>query len=568
MTSKHLIRLKSVLKSRYVLSNGIFRSKHVWSNENVVKSPFRDVEIPNTTLNEYVWRILDKHPTKTAAVCGITNRSYTYEKMYKQSQIFGVNLRKKFKINDGDTVGVMLPNMPEFAIIFFGVMFSGGTVTTYNPIYTAYEVQRQLTISETKIIITHPNLVPIVRKALELSKKEIPIISVNINEECPEGTIAYKELIDGDHVDFDILKQVKMNADDVCVLPYSSGTTGLPKGVELTHCNIIANCEQQNTDCRLHTLTTETNQDAVLLILPMFHAYGLSIIMLHKLSVGLKLVTLPRFQPDTFLQALLEYKINLLYLAPPLALFLGSHPEVNERHLGHVHSITCGAAPLPTADIHKLLGKVQHDIHFGQGYGMTEAGPLVSIAPLGCKNYESAGYPLPNIQLRVVNENLKNLGPGQVGELLIKGPNIMKGYKNNLEANKEVFLDDDWYRSGDLARIDEGGLIYISDRLKELIKVNAYQVPPAELESAVKDHPAVHDAAVVGVPDPKTGERPKAIVILKSGVKATGEDIMNFVNEKVAPYKKIKEVEFVDSIPKNASGKILRRVLKEQQIGK
>ncbi|XP_053608885.1 uncharacterized protein LOC128674409 [Plodia interpunctella] len=564
MSYKHLQRLQNSFKNKNVLSNIFARSKNVWSGENIVISPFKDVDIPDVSLNEYVWKILEKHPTNIAAVCGITNRSYTYEKVYKQSRTFGANLRKKFRIKDGDTVGVMLPNMPEYPTIFFGVLFSGGVVTTYNPIYTPYEVERQLNVSATKLIITNPTLVSNVKKALELSKKSIPIISVDIEEASPEGTVSYKELVEDNNVEMAILKEVKLNPNDVCVLPYSSGTTGMPKGVELTHRNIVANCQQQNTECRIHRLTTECHQDSLLVILPMFHAYGLSILMLHKLSQGLKLVTLPRFQPDTFLTALLEYRINMLYLAPPLALFLGSHPEVTEKHLEHTNTITCGAAPLPAADIYKVLGKVKHDLHFGQGYGMTEASPLVSIAPLGCKRYESVGYPLPNVQLRIVDENLKNLGPGQVGELLIKGPNIMRGYRNNPEANKEVFLEGDWYRSGDLAKIDKDGLMFISDRLKELIKVNAYQVPPAELDSAVKNHPAVLDAAVVGIPDPQTGERPKAFVILNKAAKATEEDIMNFVNERVAPYKKIKEIEFVDSIPKNPSGKILRRLLKEQ----
>ncbi|CAH2041115.1 unnamed protein product, partial [Iphiclides podalirius] len=212
-----------------------------------------------------------------------------------------------------------------------------------------------------------------------------------------------------------------------------------------------------------------------------------------------------------------------------------------------------------------VLGVMKANTHLCQVYGLTETGPLATASPLGYKEYSKVGFGIPNVELRIIDEHLNNLGPNEVGELLIKGPNVMNGYKENEEANNEVFLDDGWLRTGDMAAIDESGAVTISDRLKELIKVNAFQVPPAELESVCKEHPAVVDAAVVAIPDRNTGEKPKAFIILKEEAKnISAEDIMAFVAERVAPYKRIKEVSIIDIIPKNPSGKILRKVLKEK----
>ncbi|KAL0829361.1 hypothetical protein ABMA28_004139 [Loxostege sticticalis] len=557
------VRSKFIFDKFKAVSSAKLRKKHVWTSGNVVISPFKDVQIPETTVVDYVWRNLDKWPTKTAAVCAVTNRGYTYEQMYKLSRTFGANLRKKFNIKDGDTVALMSPNTPEYPVVSFGVLAAGGIVTTLNPIYTSYEVKRQIELSDVKLVVAYVDIVPVVKEALKLAKIDLKIIAIDVDRPLPEGTISYKELVEDKHIDFNILKEVNRKPDDVAFLPYSSGTTGLPKGTELTNKNFIANCEQQNTELRQYYPTSETYQDSVLAILPMFHSYGLSIIMLHKLSVGLRLVTLPKFQPDTFLNAMIQHRLNLMFLAPPMVLFLGSSPAVTKKHFENIHSITSGAAPLPSADIENLFRKADRELSFVQGYGMTEASPLVTLSPKGNKQYDAVGYAIPNVKLRVVDSNMNNLGPGETGELVIKGPNVMKGYKNNPEANKEVFLEGGWYRSGDVANIDETGMVYITDRLKELIKVKGYQVPPAELESVLKEHPKVHDAAVIGIPDPKTGERPLGFIVPKTDEKITNEEVIEFVAKRVASYKRIKDIVVIDSIPKNASGKILRRKLKE-----
>ncbi|KAG6459990.1 4-coumarate--CoA ligase 2 [Manduca sexta] len=541
------------------------RKTNVWTSEKVILSPYHDVEVPMTTVHEYVFSKLDKWPTKTAVVCGVTKRKYTYEEVYRLSKIFGANLRSKFKIKDGDTVAIILPNSPEFPIAVYGTMTAGGIVTTMNPVYTPYELQRQIDSSGAKLIVTHPDIVPNVKKALELAKKDIQIIAMNFEKPAPVGTISFKDLIDEVHIDLTVLNEVKRSHEDVALLMYSSGTTGLPKPAELSHFNVVANCCQQDTELRQYSYTTESHQDTTLVVLPMFHAYAFSLQMLHKMSAGLQLVTLPKFQPESFLNTLLNYKIDLMYLAPPMILYLGSYSEVKPKHLEHVKLMLSGAAPLPSADIQKMFDKAQRNFPFRQGYGMTEGGPLVTIMPTDIENYESVGYLLPNMKARVIDSHFNNLGPDEVGELLIKGPNVMKQYKDNPEANKESFVDG-WYKTGDLAKVNDEGLVWIVDRLKELIKVKGFQVPPAELEAVIKEHPDVFDVAVMGIPDRVTGEAPKAFVILKQGATVTDEQLISFVSNKVASYKKIKQVQFVDSIPKNPSGKILRKVLKEMYL--
>ncbi|CAB3255929.1 unnamed protein product [Arctia plantaginis] len=541
----------------------LVRDKSIWTSEKIVNSPYKDIDIPNVTLNDYMFWNLEKWATKTAVVCGVTNRGYTYEQVYKKSRVFGASLKNKFKIKAGDVIAVMLSNGPEYPIITMGILAAGGVVTTMNPIYTPYEVQRQIILSEANVIVTNIDIAPTIKEALKLAKRNIPIIMLDITESRLDGTISYKELVEDHHVDLDILNEVQSNCDDVAILLYSSGTTGLPKGVELTHKNLISNSEQQNTELRQYSYTTASHQDNTLVVLPMFHSFALSVQMIHKMTVGLKLITLPKFQPEVFLNTILMHKIHSMYLAPPVVLFLGSHPQVTAKHFEHVKTITSGAAPLPSADVQRLLHKAGRDVDFCQGYGLTEAGPVVSLPANGQKTYDDVGHCLPNVQMRIVDREMKNVGPDKVGELLVRGPNVMKGYFKNPQATKETF-EGDWLRTGDIGKIDKTGLLFISDRLKELIKVNAYQVPPAELENVLKEHPAVLDVAVVGVPDDVTGERPRAFVVLKQGVTSTDKEIMEFINKRVAPYKKIKQVSFLDSIPKNASGKILRKTIKEQ----
>ncbi|KAM3960236.1 uncharacterized protein ACR2FA_005712 [Aphomia sociella] len=561
--SRNLARL--LLTRNYSLNKVVNESP--WTSENIVKSPFKDVELPNRLISEHIWENMEKWPDKTAVICGLSNRSFTYHQLYKCSLNLATNLRRKLNIRDGDVICIMMPNSPDYALAVLGILQAGAEVTTINPIYTAHEVHRQLVLSKPKLIIGVEETIPVIRGALELSKENVPIIACKgiSSNQLPDGTISFDELAHDTNVDHSVLKDVAKKPTDIALLPYSSGTTGMPKGVELTNKCVVANMAQQNTEgLRNYMETTNSHQDAMMAILPFYHIYGLSVILLHKLSVGVKVVTLPKFQPKSFLKTMKEQKISTFCAAPPLVLFLGSHPDVNAEHLENMNIMTSGAAPLPKLDVIRVLNKAKRDFDFIQLYGLTETAPLVTIMPNGSKNYTGAGVALPNTQLKIINDKEQTLGVNEVGELLVRGPQVMKGYRNNPEATKNVISEDGWFKTGDIASIDKDGIVTITDRVKELIKVKGFQVPPAELESILREHPDVQDAGVVGVPDSRTGEAPKAFVVLKDGSKPDEKSILQYVSERVADFKKIKEIVFLDSLPKNPSGKLLRRVLKEK----
>ncbi|PZC84522.1 hypothetical protein B5X24_HaOG204552 [Helicoverpa armigera] len=569
MVAKNLFTVKRTLntvKQSSKYASVVIRKHSVWTQDRVITSPYKSIEIPNYTLYEYVWHNLDKWPERTASVCAVTGRGYTYEQAFKLSNRFGANLRTKFKIRDGDTVAIMLPNIPDYPLVALGILEAGGVITSINPIYTAHEIQRQLKMSASKMIVTLPEAVPTVKEALKLAKLNIPIVVVKTNgDPAPEGTALFNELSEDIHADKSCLKKVRRNPNDICFLPYSSGTTGLPKGVELSHRNIIANCQQINEpQIRLHHDTTATHQDVVMGVLPFFHIYAATVLMFHKLSVGAKLVALAKFSPESFLKTIEKQKTNTLMVAPPLILMMSSHPAATAKTFQHVDFVCNGAAPLAASDAERFLARCERDIDFRQGYGLTETSPVVSLSPTMSKRYEATGPPIASTELRIVDKDLKNLGPKETGEILIRGPQVMRGYRDNPQANNEAFTADGWFRTGDMGIADADGTITIADRLKELIKVKGFQVPPAELESVLREHPSVDDAAVVGVPHQTKGESPKAFVVLKNGHKCTTNDLSKFVNEKVAAYKHVDDISFIDKVPKSAAGKILRRVLKEQ----
>ncbi|XP_041981240.1 4-coumarate--CoA ligase 1-like [Aricia agestis] len=546
--------------SKYIV---VIRNTSLWTPEGVIKSPYKDVVVPDCTLPEYMWKNLEKWAQKPALVCALTGKTYTFEQAHRTSRNFAANLRKKFKIKDGDTVIIMLPNLPEYPIVTLGVLQAGGVASTINPIYTAHEVQRQLIMSEAKLIITLPQITNVINEALKLAKLDLPVIAVKGNDTLPEDVANFFELIED--TDTSCLKDVRRTNTDVCFLPYSSGTTGLPKGVELTHQSLLANCEQMNEPMiKVHNETTASYQDSILAVLPFFHIYAATVLMFHKMAHGIKIVALPKFQPDTYLDVLEKHRINVLLAAPPLIILMGNHPAVTSEKLQYLDTIVNGAAPLSKADAERLLGRIKQEVRFSQGYGLTETSPVVSISDKYSKRYDLVGHACPNTELKIVDADMKALGPNETGELLVRGPQVMKGYKDNPKANAETLIGDGWFRTGDMGIVNEEGVLKIVDRLKELIKVKGFQVPPAELEAVLREHPAVTDAAVIGVPHPTKGESPKAFICMKSGHTEDVKNIAKFVEERVAPYKKIDDIVILDAIPKSAAGKILRKELRKK----
>jgi acyl-CoA synthetase (AMP-forming)/AMP-acid ligase II len=348
---------------------------------------------------------------------------------------------------------------------------------------------------------------------------------------------------------------------DIAVLPYSSGTTGLPKGVMLSHQNLTANIRQ--------TLATGvmTEGDVTLDILPFYHIYGMMVLLNGGLAAGITQVIMPRFDPEGALTLTQQHGVTALFLVPPAVLALVNFPRLDDFDLSKVRMVVSGAAPLPAEVGRQAAAKIPGAIVF-QAYGMTEASPVTNLNPLDAPREGTVGPPVADTIEKVVSlETGEEIPDGEVGELLVYGPQVMQGYWNNPEATAETITPDGWLRTGDISSIDADGYVRIHDRKKEMIKYKGYQVAPAELESILMEHPGVRDAAVIPKADDEAGEVPKAFVVAREA----GLDLASvqaFVAERVAPYKKIRYIEEVDAIPKNPSGKILRRQLIEQERAK
>ena len=352
------------------------------------------------------------------------------------------------------------------------------------------------------------------------------------------------------HVDID-------PAQDLVVLPYSSGTTGFPKGVMLTHRNLVANLIQTSH------LQRVAGQDRIIAVLPFFHIYGMTVVLSLGLWRGATLISSPKFELEPFLGLLQAHRVTRAFVVPPLVLALAREPVVDRYDLSSLHAIFCGAAPLDAALQTACARRLGCEVK--QGYGLTEASPVTHATAdeRGATRPGTVGQLVPSTECRIVDpESGEDRGPYQDGEILIRGPQVMKGYLNNPEATAATIDAGGWLHTGDIGRAEEDGYFTIVDRLKELIKYKGFQVPPAELEAVLRTHPAVGDAAVIPIPDPECGEVPKAFVVLKGQVSC--DALMAYVAERVAPYKKIRAVEVIDAIPKSPSGKILRRVLKQR----
>lgn len=570
--------LRRIILNRKIISvkNKTLFTRSIASdtNENILRSETEDIVIPNITVPELLYDKISCFNKYTATESASTGRSYTFEQIRVKSRNLSKSLRTKFQLNDGDVVALLLPNVPEFVICLLGSMEARMVITTMNPMYTAEEISRQIEDASPKLIITQANLVPTVRSALSISKRKFPIVIIKETqaESLPEQTVDFSELI---NVKIDIPDIQPGEASDVAFIPYSSGTTGLPKGVLLTHRNLVSNILQlTHPDLSNYTLPTDSFQDSIPAVLPMYHIYGLmtNFVFLHA---GSRSIALDKFTPDSYINVLKNNPISLIFAAPPLVLFLTSHPEVKPEYFDNVKVLFSGAAPLGILDEERFIQKIKRDVQVIQGYGLTESSPAVSFTPKNCKRTEkiagSIGRPVPNTLVKIINPDDpegKPLGVNQQGELILKGPQVMKGYYNRPEETKNVFLDG-WLRTGDLGYFSEEKLLFITDRLKELIKVRGFQVAPAELEEIIRDHPAVADAAVIGIPHPTSGEVPRAYIVPKNESGTNIDEIQQYVADKVARYKRLEGgIEIVKSIPRNPTGKILRRKLKIEYVDK
>ena len=511
-------------------------------------SPLPEVEIPDVAITPFVLRMVPELADHPAMIDGPSGRTYTYRQLADATARVAGGLAAE-GFGNGSTLAVMLPNMPEYFVAFHGAATAGGTVTTINPSYGPSEVNHQLIDSGAGALVTIPMFVDTALEAIAGTNVE----TVYVIGDAPDGTIPFTTLMQAEP----LAEQAEVDVhEDVMVLPYSSGTTGLPKGVMLSHFNLVANIVQTEP-----ILEIRPAEERVIAVLPFFHIYGMQVLMNAVIARGGTVVTMPRFDLEEFLSLVQDHEITIAYLVPPIVLALAKHPMIDRFDLSSLRLVFSGAAPLGAEIAVEASTRIGCDV--SQGYGMTELSPVTHATPMGGFKPGSIGITVPNTEVRVVDPETGNdLGIDEDGELWIRGPQVMKGYLNNPAATAQTIDEDGWLHTGDIGHVDSDGHFYIVDRLKELIKYKAFQVPPAELEALLLTHPAVADAAVIGVPDEEAGELPKAFVVLKPGAQASEDDIKSFVADSVAGYKQVRIIEFIDAIPKSASGKILRRELR------
>jgi acyl-CoA synthetase (AMP-forming)/AMP-acid ligase II len=514
----------------------------------IFRSPYPDVAIPEMPLTPYVLRHADRLADKPALIDGTTGHTLTYCQLAETVRRVAAGLTAQ-SFGKGDVFAIVAPNSIEYVVAFHAVTSLGGIVTTINPVSTVDDLAYQLSDAGATVLLTTPDLLEKAGEAAECARiRQVFVLG------DAQGAMPFASLLEHGVVP----PPVAINPrEDIAALLYSSGTTGWPKGVMLTHANLVANIVQSGVPDPM------TTADTVIATLPFFHAGGIVFVVNRALAGGATVVILPRFELESFLRAVQDYRVTRAIVVPPIVLALAKQPIVDRCDLSSLNVIMSVAAPLSdhvASACAERLGCVVK-----QGYGMTETGPALQITPDAPDKIKpgTIGPSVPNTECQVVDPvTRESLAPGQLGEIWARGPQVMKGYLNRPDATAETITPEGWIRTGDIGYADEDGWIYIVDRLKELIKYKGLQVAPAELEALLLSHPAVADAAVIPSPDDEAGEVPKAFVVLTS--EATAEELMAFVAARVASYKKVRRVEFVEQIPKSPSGKILRRVLVER----
>jgi acyl-CoA synthetase (AMP-forming)/AMP-acid ligase II len=519
------------------------------------RSPHRPLDIPATPLAQFVLAGAAARGRRAALVDAVSGRTIVYAELPGLVDRIAAALAR-LGIAKGDVCAVFAPNAPEYVLAVLAVVRLGAVVTTASPLCTRDDLEKQLKDSAARVLFTTASLAGTWREALDGTA----VAHVVTFDEPPDGArdvLAFSALsaVEG------APPSVAIEPHDVVALPYSSGTTGLPKGVMLTHRNLVANVLQ--VDASGHY---RDGEDTTIVFLPLFHIYGLTAIALLGLWSGATLIVMPRFELEPYLGLIERHGATLLHVVPPVVVALAKHPTVAGRDFSTVRKLFSGAAPLGADVTQQCTQRIGCVLQ--QGYGLTETSPAAIVTSDVPEHIKpgSIGMPVASTECRVVDaETGRDVAPGTDGEIWIRGPQVMRGYFNRPDETRAVLDDDGWFRTGDIGHVDADGHFFVVDRLKELIKYKGMQVPPAELEAVLLSHPAVADAAVVPLADAEAGEIPRAFVVRKAP--ATAEELMAYVAAQVAPYKKVRRLEFVDAIPKSPSGKILRRLLKDRPPG-
>ena len=515
---------------------------------------------PVCPIQDILSRAARELPAKVAVVDG--DRRFTYRELDDYSNRFAAALAA-LGVAKGERVGIMAPNCTEFEIAFFGIVRAGAVATTLNSAYQQREIAHQINDSGAGTLIVHEALQAMAEEARDAASGLRRLIVIKPDSVDPQSFWGLLEHAPARPPSIAINPE-----EDLAALPYSSGTTGLSKGVMLTHHNLTCNLEQLTQ--RPGEEASYLRDDVFLVHLPLFYIYGLQVLMNAVIHVGGTQVLMGRFDMELFLNLLSEHRVTQLYTVPPVGLGLTQYSGVSQVDLTSLRVGFLAAAPC-SQDLQERVSRVLN-CPVIQGYGMTELSPVANVDFMEVDRLRAGavGPVLADTEEKVVDleDGATELPRGEVGELLVRGPQVMKGYYDNPEATAETITENGWLHTGDIVRMEQDGNVWILDCKKELIKYKGFQVPPAELEGLLLEHSEVADAAVIGKPDVESGEIPKAFVVRKSGTDPSPEDLMGFVSGQVATFKQIREVEFVDNIPKNPSGKILRRLLLEQERSK
>ncbi|XP_010488122.1 PREDICTED: 4-coumarate--CoA ligase 2 isoform X2 [Camelina sativa] len=526
-------------------------------NDDVIfRSKLPDIYIPNhLTLHDYIFENISEFAAKPCLINGPTGEVYSYAEVQATSRKIGAGLRN-LGVKQHDVVMLLLPNSPEVVLTFLAASFIGATTTSANPFFTPAEITKQAKASAAKLIVTQSQYVGKIKNL----QNDGVLIAVT-DDVVPEGCLRFSKLTQSE----DIRVNTEISPEDVVALPYSSGTTGLPKGVMLTHKGLVTSVAQQvdgeNPNLYFH------RDDVILCVLPMFHIYALNSIMLCSLRVGATILIMPKFEISLLLEQIQRCKVTVAMVVPPIVLAIVKSPETEKYDLSSVRIIKSGAARLGK-ELEDAISAKFPNAKLGQGYGMTEAGPVLAMSlgfakePFPVKS-GACGTVVRNAEMKIVDPDTGDSLPrNKSGEICIRGRQIMKGYLNDPMATASTIDKDGWLHTGDVGFIDDNDELFIVDRLKELIKYKGFQVAPAELESLLITHPEINDVAVVAMKEEDAGEVPVAFVVRSKDSNISEDEIKQFVSKQVVFYKRINKVFFTDSIPKAPSGKILRKDLR------
>ncbi|MFF9161617.1 4-coumarate--CoA ligase family protein [Streptomyces longwoodensis] len=519
------------------------------------RSEYADVPPVDLPIHEAVLGRAAEFGDRPALIDGTDGTTLTYDQVDRFHRRVAAALAEA-GVRKGDVLALHSPNTVAFPLAFYAATRAGASVTTVHPLCTPEEFAKQLGDSGARWIVTVSPLLATARRAADLAGG---VEEVFVCDSAP----GHRSLIDmlasrapEPRPDIDPV-------EDVAALPYSSGTTGVPKGVMLTHRQIATNLAQ------LEPAVPAGPDDRILAVLPFFHIYGLTALMNAPLRKGATVVVLPRFELEAFLAAIQTHRITGLYVAPPIVLALAKHPAVAQYDLSSLRYVISAAAPLD-ADLAAACAQRLGLPPVGQAYGMTELSPGTHVVPLDAMEEAppgTVGKLIAGTEMRVVSldDPGKDLGVGEAGEILIRGPQVMKGYLGRPDATEAMIDRDGWLHTGDVGHVDRDGWLFVIDRVKELIKYKGFQVAPAELEALLLTHPGIADAAVIGAHDDDRNEVPHAFVVRQpTAADLSAGEVMMYVAERVAPYKRVRRVTFIDAVPRAVSGKILRRQLRER----